>query len=151
MMTTLTGGPASRRPWHLWAVGGLGALWNIYGCLDYTMTALQGEVWLKSQGMTDAAIAFTLEMPAWMTAVWAIGVWGGMAGCLLLLLRSQWAFLVFVASLAAYVTSLFYQMVLTNGSDLMPESSWIIQTVILFICLSLVWYARMATRRGILR
>lgn len=150
-MTTLTGGRASKRPWHLWAVGLVGVLWNSYGCLDYTMTALQGEVWLRSQGMTDAAVAFTEAMPAWMTAVWAIGVWGAMLGSLLLLLRSQWAFPVFVISLAAYVMSLVYQYVLTDGATGMGESIWIMQTVILFICLFFVWYAQMATKRGILR
>ena len=150
-MTTLTVGSASKRPWHLWAVGVVGALWNSYGCADYTMTALQGETWLRSQGMTDAAIAFTLDMPAWMTAVWAIGVWGGMLGCLLLLLRSRWAFPIFVLSLAAYVMSLVYQFVLTDSSGVMPENIWIMQTVILFICLFFVWYSQMATKRGFLR
>jgi hypothetical protein len=33
----------------------------------------------------------------------------------------------------------------------MGESIWIMQTVILVICLFFVWYARMATKRGILR
>ena len=150
-MTTLTVGSASKRPWHLWAVGVLGVLWSSYGCVDYTLTALQGEVWLKSQGMTDAAIAFTLDMPAWMIAVWAIGVWGGMLGCLLLLLRSRWAVAAFVVSLAAYIMSLVYQYVLTDGDIGMPASIWIMQTVILFICLFFVWYAQMATKRGILR
>jgi hypothetical protein len=39
-------------------------------------------------------------MPAWMTGVWAIGVWGALAGSVLLLLRSKWAVHVFAASLA---------------------------------------------------
>jgi hypothetical protein len=115
------------------------------------LTALQGEVWLRSQGMTDAAVAFTEAMPVWMTAVWAIGVWGAMLGSLLLLFRSRWAFPVFVISLAAYVMSLVYQYVLTDGATGMGESLWIMQTVILFICLFFVWYAQMATKRGILR
>lgn len=150
-MTVLTSERVSTRPWHLWAVAIVGLLWNSYGSLDYTMTALQGETWLRSQGMTDAAIAFTEAMPAWMTAVWAAGVWGGLLGSLLLLLRSRWALIVFVVSLAAYVMSLIYQFVLTNGSEVMPENIWIMQTVILFVCLFFVWYARMATQRGILR
>ena len=98
----------ARTPWHLWAVGLLAMAWNAFGAMDYTMTKLNGEAWLRQMQMTDAQIAYTLAMPAWMSAAWAIGVWGGVLGGLLLLLRSRLAVPVFAASLVAYVASLVY-------------------------------------------
>jgi hypothetical protein len=149
--TTLHGDEGRRTPWHLWLVGVLGIPWNGFGAVDYTMTEVQGEAWLRQFDMTDAQIAYMNAMPAWMTAVWAIGVWGGLLGTLLLLARRRWAYPVFVASLAAYVMSLVYAYVLSNGSQVMPANTWVMQTVILAGCLFFVWYSRMMTKRGVLR
>jgi hypothetical protein len=148
--TTLHGDEGRRTPWHLWLVGVVGILWNAFGAFDYTMTELQGEVWLRQVGMTDAQIAYAEAMPAWMTAVWAIGVWGALLGTLLLA-RRRWAYPVFVASLAAYVMSLIYAYGLSNGSQVMPANTWMMQVVILAGCLFFVWYSRMMAKRGVLR
>src|SRR3712207_1087839 len=93
--------PASRTPWHLWLVGVLSLLWNGFGAYDYLMTNTQGDAYLRSMGLTEAQMAYYDAMPAWMTAVWAIGVWGATLGSVLLLLRRRWAVPVFTASLVA--------------------------------------------------
>lgn len=143
----------SSTPWHLWAVGVLGVLWNAYGCYDYFMTNTQGDAYLQSFGMTQEQIYYFHAMPSWMTAVWAIGVWGGLLGAVLLLIRSKWTLHVFVASLAAYVLSLVYYYVLSPaGAELMGgDSMWIMQIVILAACLFFAWYAWFASKRGLLR
>jgi hypothetical protein len=140
-----------KTPWHLWAVGVVGVLWNAFGCIDYTMTAVQGETWLRQMGMNDAQVASLQAMPAWMTAVWAIGVWGALLGTILLLVRSRRALPVFVVSLVAYVISLIYDYALSDDAKVAPEGTWIMQAVILVACLFFVWYARTMTARGVLR
>lgn len=149
IMSDTRGG--SKTPWHLWLVGVLSIPWNAFGCVDYTMTALQGAVWLRNMGMTDAQIAAFEAMPAWMTGVWAIGVWGALLGTVLLLLRKKLAYPVFVVSLAAYVLSLIYTYGLSDTAETMPEGTWIMQVVILIGCLFFVWYSRMMAKRGVLR
>ena len=115
---TATAEPArATRPWHLWLVGIVAVLWNAYGAYDYVMTNTQGEAYLRSAGMTDAQITYFNAMPDWMTAVWAIGVWGGVLGSLLLLLRSKWSLHVFLASLAAVVVSVIYTFGLSEGAE----------------------------------
>ena len=78
-----------RTPWHLWLVGALGLLWNAYGGFDYFMSKTRGDAYLQSVGMTPEQIAHLNAMPPWMTAVWAIGVWGALLGAVLLLARAQ--------------------------------------------------------------
>lgn len=151
MVSIMSASSGAKTPWHLWVVGVVGLLWNAFGCVDYTMTALQGEVWLRQMGMTDAQITSYVAMPAWMTAVWAIGVWGAMVGTILLLLRRRLAFPVFVVSLIAYVISLVYAYVLSDQAAIMPEGTWIMQAVILVGCLFFVWYSRAMAKRGLLR
>ena len=150
-MTETAPTKAAGTPWHLWVVGVIGVLWNASGCYDYVMTNTGGVEYLRSFGFTEEQIAYFTAMPAWMTAVWAIGVWGGMAGAVLLLLRSKWALHVFAASLAAFLLSLVYTYLLSNGGDIMPAEAPIINAVILAGCLFFLWYAWFATKRGLLR
>jgi hypothetical protein len=139
----------ARTPWHLWAVGLLAMAWNAFGAMDYTMTKLNGEAWLRQMQMTDAQIAYTLAMPAWMSAAWAIGVWGGVLGGLLLLLRSRLAVPVFAASLVAYVASLVYTYGLSDGAAIAGGPQiYVMQAVILAGCLFFLWYARRAAALG---
>ena len=145
----MTAATLAKTPWHLWAVGFVGLLWNSYGCYDYFMSMTVGDAYFRQAGMTDAQIAHYGTMPSYMTGVWAIGVWGALLGSILLLLRRKWAFEVFVASLVAYVLSLVY-----NAMSPMPDNGAAmiaIQGVILAGCLFFVWYARRARKSGVLR
>ncbi|MFZ4122485.1 MAG: hypothetical protein ACOYKM_12565 [Caulobacterales bacterium] len=100
--------------------------------------------------MTDAQIAHYFTMPGWMTAVWAIGVWGALLGSVLLLARSKWAFEVFVASLCAFVVSLIYAYVIAPipGAG---TSMIVMNSVILLGCLFFAWYAFSQRKAGVLR
>jgi hypothetical protein len=140
-----------RTPWHFWVVGVIALLWNSYGPFDYTMTQTGGDGYLRSVGMTEPMIAYFHAMPAWMTGVWAIGVWGALLGSILMLARRRLAFPVFVVSLAAFVVSLIYSYGLSNGAAVMGDTAWIMNAVILAGCLFLVWYSRAMAARGFLR
>jgi len=150
MSETKASTPHPGSPWHLWAVGILGILWNSYGVYDFIMSNVQGDAYLQAAGMSDAQIAYFHAMPAWMNVVWAVGVFGAVIGAILLLLRSKWAVHVFVASLAAYVLSLVYTYLLSNGGEIVGEGMWIMQLVILLGCLFFAWYAWWARKRGLL-
>jgi hypothetical protein len=143
--------PATRAPWHLWAVGILGSAWNSFGVFDYIMTKTRGEAHLRDFGMTDAQIAYVAGMPAWMTGAWAVGVFGALAGTLLLLLRSRLAVPVFAASLAAFLATLFYNYFMSDGAAVMGQQGSIMNIVIFTICVFFLLYARAMARRGVLR
>lgn len=142
--------PPLRAPWHFWAVGILGLVWNAYGAFDYFMSKTRGDAYFTSVGMTPAQIEYYHAMPAWMTVIWAIGVWGAVLGTVLLLLRSRHAVPVFVASLAAYVLSVLYQQVISPMPDMAP-AMLAVQGVIFAACVFFVWYSRRAISRGWVR
>ncbi|MCG2839377.1 hypothetical protein L6Q21_00100 [Sandaracinobacter sp. RS1-74] len=139
-------------PWHHWLVSLLAIVWNGFGAFDYSMTQLQGEVWLRRMNMTEAQIGFMNAMPGWAFAVWAVGVWGGVLGGLLLLFRSRFAAPVFLLSLAAFLLSLVNSYLLMNGAEVMGgPQAFGMNAIILAGCLFFLWYARRAAARGILR
>ncbi len=139
-----------KTPWHLWAVGVLGVFWNGFGSFDYFKTMTDGADYMRAAGMNDAQIDHMMAAPSWVTALWAIGVWGGLVGAILLLVRSKLAVPAFVASLSAYVASLVYAYAIAP----MPGDGalMLIMHVVIFIgCVFFVWYSVRAKSTGLLR
>jgi hypothetical protein len=140
-----------KTPWHLWLIGVVAVLFNSIGVFDFVMSMAQGAEYQASAGMTPDQIAHYQGMPAWMTAVWAIGVFGAFVASILLLLRKKLAVPVFALSLAAFLLSLFYTYVLTNGGDIMGPQMAITSAVIAGLLAFFIWYSWFMSGRGVLR
>lgn len=135
-------------PWHLWAVGVISLLWNAFGAYDYVMSKLSPQSYFHQMGLNDASVAYMMAFPAWLTAFWALGVWGSVAGSVLLLLRSRHAVAAFALSLLGLVVSQGYQALVMRP----PESPPVALTAMIWGSLALLlWYAWAMTRRGVLR
>ena len=150
MTDTMAAAPAAKTPWHLWLVGVLAVLWNGFGIYDYIMTNTQGATYMASMGMTEAQIAYFNDMPTWMTAAWALGVWGAFAGSILLLLRMKWAFHAFAISLLGLIGSWIYSLT-SNGPQVMGGAVIGMTVLITIVAVALVWYAHRMTKAGVLR
>ncbi|MFC5343864.1 hypothetical protein ACETK8_12190 [Brevundimonas staleyi] len=142
----------TKTPWHLWLVGGLSLLWNGFGAYDFIMTNTQGEAYMRASGMTQPMIDYFLAMPDWMYAPWIAGVWGAVAGSVLLLLRMKWAVYAFAISLIGALGSLVFGL-MNPMPGLPPEMAamkfmpWIIAV----IAAALLFYARAMAKKGALR
>src|SRR5690606_17681300 len=151
MTEAMTEPKAGDVPWHLWVVGIIALLWNGFGAYDYLMTQIGGVGYLTSMGMTQPQIDYFLAMPAWMSAVWAIGVWGALLGSILLLLRLRWAVWAFAASLAAVAVSIVYAYLLSNGAEVMGTGPAIMNFVIFIAAIGFLVYAARMKKAGVLR
>lgn len=151
MATTARG----RAPAHLWIVGALALLWNAFGCYDYLMTRLRDTDYLASMmpGTDPAAVlAYVDSFPIWAQIGWGLGVWGGLIGALLLLIRNRYAVWAFALSLVGAVLGLGYQMMNPGGPASMHEgAAAIMPYVIIAVAAFLLWYAWNAEKKGILR
>ncbi len=138
-------------PVHFWLFAFIAVLWNGYGAYDFVMTFAKGDAYMRGMGASDAYIAYFHAMPGWAIAAWAVGVWGAVAGTILLLLRSGLALYPFAASLAGVVVTFAYAYLLSNGGALMGKGGAWINSGVFIGCLVFIWYARAATRQGVLR
>ena len=141
----------TRTPWHLWLVGAIAVLFNAIGVFDYVMSKLQGTAYMQSAGMTPEQIAFYQQMPGWMTAVWAIGVFAAFIASILLLMRRAIAWQVFVLSLAAFLLNCLYIYGLTDGGAVMGGEMATTSVVIAVLLAFFGWYAWAMAKRGVLR
>ncbi len=145
----------TRVPMHLWIVGVLSTLWSAFGCYDYLMTRMRNTDYLASM-MPDvdpnATLAWVDAFPIWAQFGWGLGVWGGLIGALLLLIRSRWAVWALGLSLIGAILGLGYQIVaappLPGAEGAMFE---VMPYVIILVAAALFLYSRAMEKKGVLR
>jgi len=139
-----------RTPVHLWIVGALATSWNALGCFDYVMTQTRNEAYLAN--FTDPQRVYFESFPLWMEAMWALGVWGGLLGALLLLMRSRFAVAAFAISLLGLAASTFYQYVLnTPPADMTGGAMLAMNLAIWAAAIFLLVYSSRMRTAGALR
>ena len=144
----------AKAPAHLWIVGALAVLWNGFGAYDYLMTRTRGAAYVDSMmpGMGEALVAYINSFPLWASFGWGLGVWMGLAGSILLLMRHRLAIIAFGLSLAGAILGIGYQ--LTRPADI-PQMhqgfNAVVPYLVIVIALALYLYARSLRTKGLLR
>ena len=143
-------------PWHLWVVGVSALLFTLIGVNDYVRSQMGDRAYIANavepMGIdADAAVEYFSGFPMWADFAWALGVWGAVAGAVLLLLRSRFAVPAFIVSLVGLVLSNAYS--LTNPMEGMTDSAvtYVAVAVVAAVMVALTVYAHRMRRRGVLR
>lgn len=140
---------SERAPIHLWIVGGLGLIWNAVGAFDYLMTQTRNESYMSQ--FSPEQLDFFYSFPAWVVGAWAIAVWGGLFGTLLLLLRKSLAVSIFLISVLAMISTTIHNYVFSNGMEISGDFLSLLFTAVIFlIALGLLFYSRAMKKRGVL-
>lgn len=143
---------AAKVPMSFWIISGLSLLWNCFGGFDYTMTRMRNADYIASAGMNPQDVfAWVDSFPLIAQIAWGLGVWGSVAGSLLLLMRSRHAVTAFIVSLLGAVVSFTYQYTLPAPASLDTTMNKVMPLVIIGVVVFLWWFARRARTQGILR
>jgi len=143
MPTTPAPRPRARIP--LLAAGAAGLAWNAFGLWRLADTAFATEAELVAGGFTLAQAALYAALPGWMDLAFAVGVLGGMLGCVLLMLRRSLACPVLGASLAAYLA--LYAGDIAHGVFAAFGAGQVaVLTVVVLVAGALLWLAARAAR-----
>ena len=145
----------AKPPIHLWIVGGLATLWNGFGCFDYFMTRTRGADYIESMMPAidgDAMMGYINSFPIWVSLGWGLGVWAGLAGSILLLLRHRWAVAVLGMSLLGAVIGVGYQLANPAGiAEISQGVNGMMSYIIIAVAIGLFVYARAMRIKGALR
>ncbi len=127
----------------------LGLAWNIFGVVQFLGSLSATPESLAATGLTPEQAAIMLGYPVWMTAAFAVGVLGGLVGCVLLLLKKRISVPVFVISLIGYIV--FYVGDLTEGVFAAIGASQVaILSSVVIIAAALLWLSRHFAQKGAL-
>lgn len=130
--------------WSFWLVSVLALVWNIGGAINYIMqTNLEFVATLP-----DTHRAIIEGRPEWATGGFAIGVFGGALGCLLLLFRKSSAIYVFVASLLGIIVTMVHTINVANTKISFSSAEIMVMILLpIIVAAILIWYARLATNK----
>jgi hypothetical protein len=132
-------------PAWFWAIGVLALLWNLMGVGAYLAQAFMSADDLAALG--DAERALVEQQPAWVTAAFAIAVWGGFLASILLLARKKWAIAVFVISFLGAVGQQIYTFFLSNAMEVQGPEAYILPIAVLLIAVALIFFSRKAAAK----
>lgn len=134
--------------WSFWVIAAVAFIWNFMGSINYFMQ-MNPQV-LASFPESEQAIVNS--RPAWATVAFAISVFGGTLGSLLLLFRKPAAYYLFIASLlGTFVTMIHTVRLAFTTIDFSPMEIAGIILMPLIVAAFLVWYSKLAERKGWIR
>ncbi|WP_295834294.1 hypothetical protein [uncultured Winogradskyella sp.] len=96
----------TKPPVWFWIISVLALIWNGMGVKQYLQQAYNTEAF-KSM-VSAEELEMISQLPTWYTAVFAIAVFAGALGCILLLLRKKLAYFVLLLSLISVLIQMGY-------------------------------------------
>jgi hypothetical protein len=128
--------------WSFWAISAIALIWNVMGCINFFVQMNPDMV--ASYRETEQAIIS--GRPIWATGAFAMAVFGGALGCLLLLLRKSAAYYLFIASLLGVIVTMPHT--LGVGIDFGLGEILGIILMPLVVAAFLIWYSKQAESKG---
>jgi hypothetical protein len=116
-------------PGWFWIVAVLALLWEGMGCYAY----------LTQISAADDA------MPVWVSAAFAVAVWVGVSGAILLLMRQRLARTAFAVSLLAVLVQFGGTLLVVKGT---PAAGLGMAAAVVAAAVILLWFSDYALKRG---
>ena len=112
-------------------------LWNILGVFAFIMQLLLTPE-MVSKLPQEQQLAYN-NQPLWAFLAFAIAVFGGALGCLLLLFKKSLATLILIISLAAVLAQQYYNFLIINSISLFGISAIFMPIAVTIIAIALVY------------
>jgi hypothetical protein len=135
----------SRVHWSFWTIGAVALIWNVMGVMNFFMQMNADAI----AAMPETHRAIIESRPTWASGGFAVAVFGGALGCLLLLFRKSAAFYLFIASLLGVVVTMVHTLdVAVSTIDFGPFEIFMMILSPVVVAALLIWYSKRAERNG---
>lgn len=135
----MTNSTNNKPPIWFWIASVLALVWNGMGVMQYLQQAYNTESFKAM--CTPEELEMYANLPSWYTAVFAFAVFGGLLGCIALLLRKKFAYILLLISLIAVIIQMSYVTFSLKMANAMTP-------MIIIVGILLVWLAKSATKRN---
>ena len=122
-----------------WIISIIAILWNIMGVIAYL-----GQAYMTDEAkalLPEGDQAYYANVPAWVTAAFAIAVFTGFLGSVALILKKKWAKPMFLVSLITVVAQIVYNLIIQDFVAL-SGGRVILPLVTLAVAAFLVWFTK---------
>ena len=132
-----------RKPSNLfWVISSIALVWNLMGVFNYLDQAFMTDKILETLPKEQQILY--QDVPAWVTAAFAIAVFSGTLGSLLLLLKKKIATTFFIISFLGIVGQMSYGLLIDQNSDSYGPMGIAMPIIIIAFGGYLIWYSRKA-------
>ncbi len=133
-------------PGWFYAVAAVALLFEAFGCFMYfsQVSADLSTYPLDQRAMWQAT-------PTWMTAAYAVAVWVGLIGAVLLLMRRKLAVPALLVSLIAVIVQFSGLFLVPQLRQTVPDTALVAPIALILCCYLIFMFARLSQKRGFLR
>ena len=128
--------------WSFWVISIFMLIWNVMGCINF-FVQMNPEM-LSSYREAEQTII--QNRPLWATVAFAIAVFGSTVGCILLLLKNNTAFFLFLASLFGVVVTIMHSLTIGITYSLGETIGIIVMPIV--VAIFLIWYFNFVKGKG---
>ncbi|RIA09647.1 hypothetical protein OE09_1491 [Flavobacteriaceae bacterium MAR_2010_72] len=137
---------SSKPPIWYWIVSVIALIWNGMGVMQYLGQAYNTDAFREQY--TSEQLELMANTPSWVTAAFALAVFGGIVGAIALLLRKKWAYHLFLISLLAVIAQMIYNLFVIDSITIYGPGAAAMTAMIILFALLLLWFSKKAISKG---
>ena len=128
--------------WSFWVIGVVTLIWNVMGSINF-FVQMNPEM---HTAYRETERLIIVGRPTWATVGFAIAVFGGAIGCLLLLLKKSVAYYLFIASLLGVIVTMAHALSVGINFGIGEILGIILMPIL--VAVFLIWYSKLAESKG---
>jgi hypothetical protein len=133
-------------PKWFWIVSLLALAWFLMDTMAFSIRVFLLEESIKE--LPESHQNIYLDMPFWISIVFAIEVFGGLLGSIALLLKKKWALTGFAISLIGTLGQTSYIYFLSDATSVIGAMAIIMPLVAITLCLALIFFVKSAVSKS---
>lgn len=138
---------AIKPPTWYWVASAIALIWMLIGVMSWVMDLMTDEAALAQ--MSEAQQQLYRARPSWIFVLYAIAIFGGLAGAIGLLMRKRWSVTALAVSLVAVVVQFGYILGAMDAIALLGFAAAAAFPIVIFLIgAALLWFASHAKKSG---
>ena len=129
-----------------WIIGIIALIWNLMGVFQYLQQAYMTDSFKEMY--TEEQLKMISDSPSWATAAFAIAVFAGAIGSLLLLLRKNIAKSIFIISLIGIIVQMYHNFIVIDSMAIYGPGAAAMPIMVIGFALFLIWYSNYSIKKG---
>ena len=136
----------NKPPIWFWIASIIALIWNAMGINQYLQQAYNTESFRALY--TPEQLVLSDSSPVWVTAAFAIAVFGSVLACMLLLLRKKLAKTVFLVALIAIVVQMTHGLIIAKSYEVSSTLQTSMAIIVPIVGLLLYMFAKRSAEKG---
>jgi hypothetical protein len=136
-------------PVWFWVVAVIGLLWNAMGVMAFIQSMMMTTEALMK--LSEAEQQLIKNTPAWANQAFAIAVFAGFIGCLLMIFKRKLALPILIVSLLAVLVQMYNAFFIMDSIAVFGPGGAIMPAMVIVIGILLIWLAKFAISKAWLK